>query len=267
LPGRRPPAARIGARIAIRVRGIAEWAVRGNPDMLVCRSDVPGIGPAATDSFRDVSPDRCRDLRSSLAPRDFWRKPASNRKFRCCGGIRRIRAARALVALTRGSRIWIARSVGNRRGCWRRHLGATESSAKRGRGRERRFAIATVATGCARITGAGADLLHWKKGCSPLRGANVARHRLGFGAAAKSRFLRTLAAILAGIVGCAFGNEPRIAGSAVGDTPIFNWAFGLTAFPAAVVLGPASVSYPQRRRRAAAPSSGRKSCFTVLRCS
>jgi uncharacterized membrane protein len=37
------------------------------------------------------------------------------------------------------------------------------------------------------------------------------------------RFLRTLAAILAGIVVLRIGYEPRIVGSAVGTTPIFNW--------------------------------------------
>ena len=36
-------------------------------------------------------------------------------------------------------------------------------------------------------------------------------------------FLRTLAAILAGIVVLRIGYEPRIAGTAVGTTPIFNW--------------------------------------------
>ena len=36
-------------------------------------------------------------------------------------------------------------------------------------------------------------------------------------------FLRTLAAILAGIVVLRIGYEPRIVGSAVGTTPIFNW--------------------------------------------
>src|SRR6185295_14934483 len=36
-------------------------------------------------------------------------------------------------------------------------------------------------------------------------------------------FLRTLAAILAGIVVMRIGYEPRIVGSAVGTTPIFNW--------------------------------------------
>ena len=36
-------------------------------------------------------------------------------------------------------------------------------------------------------------------------------------------FLRTLAAILAGIVVLRIGYEPRIVGSAVGTTPIVNW--------------------------------------------
>ena len=45
-------------------------------------------------------------------------------------------------------------------------------------------------------------------------------------------FLRSLAAILAGIVALCFGYEPRIVGDAVGITPIFNWlllGYGLPA--------------------------------------
>ena len=50
-------------------------------------------------------------------------------------------------------------------------------------------------------------------------------------------FLRSLAAILAGIVVLRIGYEPRIVGDAVGTTPIFNWLLWGYGIPAAVVLG------------------------------
>ena len=46
-------------------------------------------------------------------------------------------------------------------------------------------------------------------------------------------FLRTLAAILAGIVVLRIGYEPRIVGDAVGTTPIFNWLLWGYGIPAA----------------------------------
>ena len=47
------------------------------------------------------------------------------------------------------------------------------------------------------------------------------------------RFLRSLAAILAGIVVLRIGYEPRIVGNAVGATPIFNWLLWGYGIPAA----------------------------------
>src|SRR5438445_9634768 len=46
-------------------------------------------------------------------------------------------------------------------------------------------------------------------------------------------FLRTLAAVRAGIVVLRVGYEPRIVGSAVGATPIFNWLLWGYGIPAA----------------------------------
>ena len=45
-------------------------------------------------------------------------------------------------------------------------------------------------------------------------------------------FLRSLAAILAGIVVLRIGYEPRIVGDAVGTTPIFNWLLWGYGIPA-----------------------------------
>ncbi|HEY2248014.1 MAG TPA: DUF2339 domain-containing protein, partial [Bradyrhizobium sp.] len=46
-------------------------------------------------------------------------------------------------------------------------------------------------------------------------------------------FLRTLAAVLAGIVVLRIGYEPRIAGDAIGTTPVFNWLLWGYGIPAA----------------------------------
>src|SRR5205823_10056033 len=77
-------------------------------------------------------------------------------------------------------------------------------------------------------------------------------------------FLRTLAAILAGIVVLRIGYEPRIAGSAVGDTPIFNWLLWGYGIPA---LSFWIASQFMRRRRDDAPLravEGAAILFTVL---
>src|SRR6516162_145417 len=63
-------------------------------------------------------------------------------------------------------------------------------------------------------------------------------------------FLRTLAAVLAAIVVLRVGYEPRIAGDAVGTTPIFNWLLWGYGIPAASFwIG----SYSLRRRGDDAP--------------
>jgi len=63
-------------------------------------------------------------------------------------------------------------------------------------------------------------------------------------------FLRSLAAILAGIVVLRIGYEPRIAGEAVGSTPIFNWLLWGYGIPA---LSFWIASYFLRRRGDDAP--------------
>lgn len=77
-------------------------------------------------------------------------------------------------------------------------------------------------------------------------------------------FLRTLAAILAGLVVLRTGYEPRIAGDAVGTTPIFNWllwGYGVPALSfwiASVFLRRRGDDAPQRSVESAAI------LFTVL---
>jgi uncharacterized membrane protein len=55
-------------------------------------------------------------------------------------------------------------------------------------------------------------------------------------------FLRALAAILAGIVVLRIGYEPRIVGSAVGTTPIFNWLLWGYGIPAASCCAAAAMT-------------------------
>ncbi len=58
-------------------------------------------------------------------------------------------------------------------------------------------------------------------------------------------FLRTLAAILAGIVVLRIGYEPRIVGDAVGTTPIFNWLLWGYGVPAASFWAAAHIMRPR----------------------
>jgi uncharacterized membrane protein len=77
-------------------------------------------------------------------------------------------------------------------------------------------------------------------------------------------FLRALAAILAGIVVLRIGYEPRIAGDAVGTTPIFNWLLWGYGIPAASFW---AGSYFLRQRADDAPLRTVESAailFTVL---
>jgi uncharacterized membrane protein len=77
-------------------------------------------------------------------------------------------------------------------------------------------------------------------------------------------FLRTLAAILAGIVVARAGYEPRIVGEAVGTTPIFNWLLWGYGIPA---LSFWSASHFLRRRGDDAPLRAVEAAailFTVL---
>ena len=65
-------------------------------------------------------------------------------------------------------------------------------------------------------------------------------------------FLRSLAAILAGIVVLRIGYEPRIVGDAVGTTPIFNWLLWGYGIPALSFWAGSHLPAPPRRRCAAA---------------
>ncbi len=70
-------------------------------------------------------------------------------------------------------------------------------------------------------------------------------------------FLRSLAAILAGIVVLRIGYEPRIVGDAVGTTPIFNWLLWGYGIPAlSFWIGKLLPAPPRRRCAAARRGSG-----------
>ena len=77
-------------------------------------------------------------------------------------------------------------------------------------------------------------------------------------------FLRTLAAILAGIVVARIGYDPRIVGDAVGTTPIFNWLLWGYGVPALSFWG---ASYLLRKQGEDAPLGAVEAAailFTVL---
>ena len=78
-------------------------------------------------------------------------------------------------------------------------------------------------------------------------------------------FLRSLAAILAGIVVLRIGYEPRIVGDAVGTTPIFNWLLWGYGIPALSFWAGSHLPAPPRRRsRRCASVESAAILFTVL---
>ncbi len=78
-------------------------------------------------------------------------------------------------------------------------------------------------------------------------------------------FLRSLAAILAGIVVLRIGYEPRIVGDAVGTTPIFNWLLWGYGIPAlSFWAGSIFLRRARRRRRRCERWKSAAILFTVL---
>lgn len=225
----RAPAAAgaIGAASLFVFAVFAEWAVRGNPDMLVLPGGpLPGIGPAATDS----------SVTSHLIAAVIFAAG-----FGVAGFLAQTRFDTAKISvLWAASGVFVPLALLVALYARIAHLdrsipfaiaavvlaaafgAATEILSKREPRPGTPFAIALFATGALAAL-ALALTFALEKGWLTIA---LALTSLGTAWVSVQRpipFLRTLAAILAGIVVLRIGYEPRIAGSAVGDTPIFNW--------------------------------------------
>jgi uncharacterized membrane protein len=214
----------------------AEWAVRGNPDMLVLPGGpLPGIGPAATDT----------SVALHLATAAIFAAG-----FGAAGFLAQGRSVSAIIPV-----VWSATAVFTPLALlialYARiaHLdrsipfailavilaaaygAATETLARRDNRPGLPISIALFATGAL---GALALALTFalEKGWLTIALALMSMGTAWISMQRPIPFLRSLAAILAGIVVLRVGYEPRIAGEAVGTTPIFNWLLWGYGIPA-----------------------------------
>jgi uncharacterized membrane protein len=214
-----------------------EWAVRANPDMLVLPGGpLPGIGPAATDS----------SVATHLATAAIFAVG-----FGAAGFLAQGRSISAINPV-----VWSATAVFTPLtlliALYARiaHLdrsipfailavvlaaaygAATEALTKRDNRPGMPISIALFATGSL---GALALALTFalEKGWLTIALALMSMGTAWISMQRPIPFLRSLAAILAGIVVLRIGYEPRIVGDAVGTTLIFNWLLWGYGIPAA----------------------------------
>ena len=217
----------IAAAAAFVTLVFLEWAVRGNPDMLVLPGGpLPGIGPSATDG--------------SVSLHLTWAAIFAT-GFGLAGFLMQGRSVSAAVAV-----IWASVAVYMplallialyaRVAHFDRSIpfaivavilaaafgAATEALGKRDSRPGQAVGVAVFATGTLAAI-ALALTFALEKGW-----LTIALSLMSLGTAWISMrrpipFLRWLAAILAGIVVARIGYEPRIVGDAIGTTPIFNW--------------------------------------------
>src|ERR1700682_3535847 len=235
----RAPAATgaVGAAAALVFVVFAEWAVRGNPDMLVLPGGpLPGIGPNATDGSVSVHLMTAAVFAAGFGAAGFLAQGRSVSAtvpvvWSACAVFTPLALLIALYAriahLDRSIpfailAVVLAASFG----------AATESLSKRDHRPGLPISIALFATGTLAAI-ALALTFALEKGW-----LTIALSLMSLGTAWISTqrpipFLRWLAAILAGIVVARIGYEPRIVGDAVGATPIFNWLLLGYGIPAA----------------------------------
>jgi uncharacterized membrane protein len=227
----------IGAAALLVFVVFAEWAVRGNPDMLVLPGGpLPGIGPSATDGSVSLH----------LVTAAIFAVG-----FGAAGFLAQGRSASAIVPV-----VWSAAAVFTPLALlialYARiaHLDrsipfailavvlaaaygiATETLTRRDNRPGLPISIALFATGAF---GALALALTFalEKGWLTVALALMSLGTAWISMQRPIPFLRSLAAILAGIVVLRIGYEPRIVGDAVGTTPIFNWLLWGYGIPAA----------------------------------
>ena len=226
----------VGAAAALVFVVFAEWAVRGNPDMLVLPGGpLPGFGPAATDSAVmlhlvtaaifavgfGVAGFLAQGRFSSATIPVVWSAAAVFTPLALL-----IALYARIAHLDRSIpfailAVLLAAAFG----------AATELLAKREDRPGVQVSIALFATG-ALAAMALALTFALEKGW-----LTIALSLMSLGTAWISLqrpipFLRSLSAILAGIVVLRIGYEPRIVGDMVGTTPIFNWLLWGYGIPA-----------------------------------
>ncbi len=217
----------VAAAAALVFVVFAEWAVRGNPDMLVLPGGpLPGIGPVATDG----------SVTLHLVTAAIFAAG-----FGAAGFLAQGRSVSAIIPV-----VWSASAVFT-------PLALLVALYARIAHLDRSIPFAILAVLLAAAFGAATEILTRRDNRPGLAISTalfatgtlaalalaltfalekgwltIALSLMSLGTAWISMqrpipFLRSLAAILAGIVVLRIGYEPRIVGDAVGTTPIFNW--------------------------------------------
>ena len=227
----------IGAAAAFVFIVFAEWAVRGNPDMLVIPGGpLPGIGPSATDQAVTLHLVTAAIFAAGFGVAGFLAQGRSSSAIvpvvwsatATFVPLALLIALYARIAHLDRSipfailAVILAAAFG----------GATEILARRESRPGLMISTALFATGSL---GALALALTFalEKGWLTIALALMSMGTAWISMQRPIPFLRSLAAILAGIVVLRIGYEPRIAGGAVGTTPIFNWLLWGYGIPAA----------------------------------
>jgi uncharacterized membrane protein len=226
----------VGAAAALVFVVFAEWAIRGNPDMLVLPGGpLPGVGPAATDSSVMLHLITAAIFAAGFGVAGFLAQGRSN------SAITPVIWSAAAVFVPLALLIALYARIA--------HLdrsvpfailavvlaaafgAATEILAKREDRPGLQVSIALFATGALAALALELTFALEKVWLT------IALSLVSMGTAWISLqrpipFLRSLSAILAGIVVLRIGYEPRIVGDAVGTTPIFNWLLWGYGIPA-----------------------------------
>ncbi len=214
----------------------AEWAVRGNPDMLVLPGGpLPGIGPAATDSSVALHLITAAIFAVGFGAAGFLAQGRSTSAIipvlwsatAVFTPLALLIALYARIAHLDRSipfailAVMLAAAYG----------AATEALTRRDSRPGLPISIALFATGAL---GALALALTFalEKGWLTIALALMSMGCAWISMQRPIPFLRWLAAMLAGIVVLRIGYEPRIVGDAVGTTPIFNWLLWGYGIPA-----------------------------------
>ena len=246
----------------------AEWWIRANPDMLVLPGGpLPGIGPAATDGSVSLHLVTAAIFAAGFGLSGFLAQSRSNDpqiliRWSAASVFTPLALLVALYAriahLDRSIPFAILAVL-----LAAAFAAATEILSKREDRPGLQASIALYATG-ALAAMALALTFALEKGWLTIAMALMSLGTAWISLQRPIPFLRTLAAILAGIVVLRIGYEPRIVGSDVGTTPFFNWLLWGYGVPALCFWGG---SYFLRRNGDDAPLRAVEAAailFTVL---
>src|SRR5437868_7632652 len=214
----------------------AEWAVRGNPDMLVLPGGpLPGIGPSATDGSVSLHLISAAIFAAGFGAAGFLAQGRSASPvipviWSAAAVFTPLALLVALYAriahLDRSIPFAILAVV-----LAAAYAAATEILAKREERPGLPASIALFATGTLAAL-ALALTFALEKGWLTIALALMSLGTAWISLQRPIPFLRSLAAILAGLVVLRIADDPRIVGQAVGTTPIFNWLLWGYGIPA-----------------------------------